>query len=232
MPNRYLFEDDNKIKTFANGSLQEIGNAPVTESMFNSAFSDLNVITSTVINTFSSNNPKLLAVSNSVSLQTKLTVTPKPQLIKATGDINLDKVENVDYIQIVATQSANAIIKIIASTDLGASWKTFYNNGWVTIDSNDLNAIKNLGISIPSFNTMNSSHWFSLINNSKKIRFAYYLEIEDSTDIAFTDSLSSKFDMNGIWKGAVYGTDFDYDYPSNSLVRIKIYSNGDYKINY
>lgn len=38
--------------------------------------------------------------------------------------------------------------------------------------------------------------------------------------------------MKGIWKSALHGTVYDYGYPLNDVLQVKLYADGNYKINY
>jgi hypothetical protein len=65
-----------------------------------------------------------------------------------------------------------------------------------------------------------------------KIRFGYYLEITDIGETCETDEVSIQVDMPGKWKKATHQEDYDYKYLNNTTLQIKLFSNGDFKINY
>ena len=93
--------------------------------------------------------------------------------------------------------------------------------------------VKENGILLDDFNNIPSEKWNELLNNSKKIRFAYYLEIEDENDDILIDELIINFNIKGKWFSQIEGEDYDYDYLNNRrLVRVRLYNNGNYKINY
>lgn len=81
-------------------------------------------------------------------------------------------------------------IKIIASGDQGSTWKTFKQNTWQAVDISDLLNVKNNGMTADEVNSLTREDWLAL-NPNQKIRLAYYLEQENSTDIVQIDSLSS-----------------------------------------
>lgn len=106
------------------------------------------------------------------------------------------------------------------------------NQPWTTIDITNLPDVKTKGMTPTIMNALTNRDWQKLLSNSTTIRFGYYLEEENSSDNASTDTLTLQADISGYWKRAAHGTDYDYEYLSTTKARYSIYGDGTYKINY
>jgi hypothetical protein len=62
--------------------------------------------------------------------------------------------------------------------------------------------------------------------------FAYYLEMQDITDSASIADISINVEVMGPLKSLVKGTDYDYEYVGIDVLQVKLYKNGDFRINY
>ena len=83
--------------------------------------------------------------------------------------------------------------------------------------------------------TISEMQWdtfFDADNDDKGIAIAFAMSITDITDVAYLDNLKVTADMRGEWRKAVHGTDYDYVYPNNTILKIEINADGNYKINY
>lgn len=230
---KYLFEDNNKLKKYDSIlGWVEVGNTPVTESLMKQGMSDLSLITDTILRQLSSATPKVLLMGEFTTVNSKLTAVPNSKLIRMTTDIDLDRATSIDSFTLTSTLSGAGNVKIIVSATSGESWATFNGLSWVAINDTDLSIVKVNGITPTVLNAINPSQWYSLTSSQRKIRFAFYLEIENLTDSASLDKLLNQLDLQASWRIAKPGTDYDYEYPNNTTLRIKIFANGDYKINY
>lgn len=226
---KYLFQDGDTIKKYADGAWVDVGPAPVTQEMF-----DTHGMSSLVgVDVSPLTAPQLLVWTDGTGSKTcRLTAVPHPKLVLASGDIRLDYVENIDSFNLIYNQTGGGVIRLIASVDGGVTWKTYSNGVWSTINHNDLAEVKANGIPPDVFNSIPSADWMTLIGTSKTIRFGYYLEMNASTDVAATDKLSAQFDMRGSWDMAQPYVDFIYRYTNNSTMQVRLFNNGSYKINY
>lgn len=173
------------------------------------------------------------ATGNSLFGNTSFTTAvPFAKLIKANGDISLESIEVIDSLQVTASTSGAGVVKMIASSDSGVTWKSYYNGAWTTVTDTDLSDVKTKGMSPTVFSALTNTEWQQLISSSKKVRFAYYLEIDSVSDSASTDKLVLQFDALGSWKAMPYGGDWEYEMISLKRARVYIYANGSYKINY
>jgi len=105
-------------------------------------------------------------------------------------------------------------------------------NPWTSINVTDLTEVKSKAMTATKFNSVTNNEWQKLLLNGTKIRFGYYLEIESSTDSASTDKLALQADINGYFKRANHGTDYDYQFNSPTKLQFSLYADGTYKINY
>jgi hypothetical protein len=155
-----------------------------------------------------------------------VTAIPPDRLLISDGDKDLSYVENIDYFKITARGNN---LKIVCSTDSGVTWKTFNADHWEDINLTVAD-VKNRGIDIDTFNSINSTYW-NLLNINKKIRFAYLLSMENISDVENVDNLDLQYDGKGKWIQALEST-FDVVYASNTQLQVFLKFSGDIKINY
>jgi hypothetical protein len=161
-----------------------------------------------------------------------LKLIPKPQLVVANGDINLTNIYKITSFVFTSKENGNGKVKYVVSPDRGTTWYTFKNGVFTTIPSLTTDIVGIEGMDTDTINTIPPSEWNNLVSNTKTIRFAYYLEILKETDEVLVDELVLNYETMGIWNSAIQGTDYDYSYINNEMLRVKLYSDGDYKINY
>lgn len=163
------------------------------------------------------------------SIMTK--IIPDKALLLANGDLSLKAVENIDFFQVDFTKIGDAEIKLIVSVDEGETWQTYESGMWEPINPT-VEEVDLYGIDTSVFNLIRPERWNELRKYSDTIRFGYLLKHNEELDFAKVHALNAQFDMTGVWKASVHGKDFEYEYPDNSTIRVKILRNGDYKINY
>lgn len=153
---------------------------------------------------------------------------PKGQLVLPKDDMRLRMLDQVKEFTLYSNTNNKGIIKIIYSVNQGKSWKSYKNGGIVDISTNDLDTIKEHGMTPDEFNAIKTK-WNDLIIEDN-IRFGYYLEIEDFEDTVEVDKLEALFSLLGRWK-KLKETDYDYEY-DNTHIYITLHKDGSYKINY
>ncbi|WP_129596049.1 hypothetical protein [Anaerophilus nitritogenes] len=229
---KYLVEDNGDIKYFDQG-FKTVGSSIDSNNLgelFDAyGMSDLSLIIQN-IDSLASNNPKILALSPTQleSPKLKLKAIPHPQLVLPTGDVRLNKVKNIDYFKLYANTFANGVLKIIASVDGGETWLSWNGSIFDVVDISKLDEVKEKGMDIKTFNNL-TTQWNEIVKD--KIRFGYYLEIDDIKDVAQVEKLEIQFDFVGRWKKAVHGKDYDYEYANDNL-KVSLLTDGSYKINY
>lgn len=175
-------------------------------------------------------------VGNDVPAVPTLTITGTnlPQVIKATGDINISGIETLDKILMNSTTTNNGKVLLAVSVDGGTTYKA-YNTGttsWVTVDVNNMADFLSKGMTRTVSDSLGTAELESLRNGSTTIRFAYYISVYDSTSTASIDSISVVVKMPGTYQLA-NKTDYDILIGNdNQSIVFKIYKNGTFTINY
>lgn len=176
---------------------------------------------------------KVLTLSDLPDQQTlQVRAVPKPQLVLPKGLISLDSFAGIKQVRTTATVSANASCRILVTTDL-SSYYTYdaVTTQWTKVDVNDVSAIT-AGIDAADLANIPATAWDVLTSGAKGIGFAYRLNIDQTADICEVDTLEMTVDMKGSWDMALPGTDYTYGYPLNTVLRVTLKTDGDYKINY
>lgn len=189
--NKYLFEDGSDIKKYDTGTWTAVGTAPATQAMFDvDGMNDLSQIDQAAIDSLASASPKLLVWTDAPSPTKTATLIaiPEGRVIYPVEDLNVkDGIE--DLTVTTALTGEDVDLKILASVDEGTSWRAWNGSSWVAVNSADLAAVKSSGMTPDTFNSLTKANWTALLGTSTKIRFAYYLEQETSSDIVNVDKL-------------------------------------------
>lgn len=175
--------------------------------------------------------PNLLIYSEELDPKLKLKAIPKAQLVKPTDDIKLKMLSKINTMTLTSNKTGQGVVKIIFSVDSGVTWKTYNSETleFEDVETIDIKNVKEKGINADIFNSLNTK-WNEVVTEGK-IRFAYYLEIENEDDIANVDKLEINMDLTGKWKKAIHATDYDYEY-DNEHIYVTFNTDGSYKVNY
>jgi hypothetical protein len=158
--------------------------------------------------------------------------TNNPTIVKANGDINLSNVQEIAQIVWTTNVSGQGVLKLITSVDSGVSWKAFNGTDWITVDINNISDFKTNGNSVATINSLTISQLELLRQGSSKIRFAYYIEKENVSDIANNDAITLKVNMKGNDSIAAQ-TDFSYSLGSDmKTITYAINTSGTYTFVY
>lgn len=232
LSNYYLIKSETTIKKISELGILEDTNLiePLVKLDFEThGFTDLSLITEQVLSTL--DNSKLLMYSEKLKPTLNIKAIPKAQLIKPTDDIKFKLLDKINLMTLTSNKTRQGVVKIIFSVDSGVTWKTYniVTLEFEDIDITNLENVKIYGINADTFNTINSK-WNEVVKEGK-IRFAYYLEIENEDDVANVDKLEINMDLTGRWKKAKHDTDYDYEY-DNEHIYVTFQSDGSYKVNY
>ena len=140
----------------------------------------------------------------------------------------------IDNMYINANVDANSNIRFVFTKDL-LDYYTFGSSGFTKISSFDADTVLSEGISMSDVATISEMQWdtfFNADNGDKGIAIAFAMSMTDITDVAYLDNLSVTADMRGEWRKAIHGTDYDYAYPNNEVLKVELSADGNYKINY
>lgn len=183
---KYLIVDGDEIKKWDDNSKQfiKVSELPLTKEKFINYGDDvLHKERAGIVNA----KPVLKIWSDAEKMVAPTivqTLVPKPTIIEMKEDIlfNEDYIVAVNKAVVEAVNRGNGLIKFIVSTNSGSNYKTWNGSSWISVDKNNLEDVKNNGMSIDTFQVINQSQWNSLGLESKKLRFAFYMEISSSSD--------------------------------------------------
>ena len=163
---------------------------------------------------------------------TTIKAVPKAQIIKPKDTLPISNAQGIGNVNLKVNTSSGVNIRVAVTKNLADYYVFDKNtNQFVIIDIDKDFAAKGM---IPSdLPQITKSDWKTFTNNGEDdIGFAYYLDISHSTDVAEVDTLTVDLTLNGIWKKSVFGTDYEYGYLTNQILRLDILKDGSYKINY
>ena len=231
---KYLFSDGINLYKYDN-QWTNVGEYAINYNIFNTyGMDNVSTLTNSQYSQFPSNKIKVLTFSKmtDVNFKTKMNAIPHSQLVKMDTDIDISNIDGINSITIDSTESGNGIETIITSFDSGLTWKTYNGTEFVDIDISDINNVKVNGMTKNVLNSITAILWNNLRMNSNKLRFSYYVEIVNTTDVATINTLNLNCNMRGSWELAIHGTQWKANYASNTKLVIKILESGTWKINY
>jgi TM2 domain-containing membrane protein YozV len=184
---KYLIVDGNAIKHWdtASSSYIKVSELPLTADKFQ-AYGD---------DTYHKERTGLIATSPSLKIWSPLiempapkitqTIKPKPIIVNMKDDISFSEAYIKDIMNAVVTfdNTGSGIIAFIVSIDGGVSWKSWNGSAWALVDITNIQDAKSKGMSGTTLQGITEAQWTSLGISSKKIRFAWYMEVTASTDI-------------------------------------------------
>lgn len=152
---------------------------------------------------------------------------PNRQIITPKELISTQMFHSIDRISLDFNLSGDGDIKIALTTNL-VDYYSFNGTSWNLINLVD---IATDGMDAVTFNSLGTSAW-GLLDLQGGVAFAYSLDITNKTDQADIDNLNFAGELNSTWVSQKKGEVFDYEYVADNILRVHIYSKGDYKINY
>jgi len=150
---------------------------------------------------------------------------PKDTVV-TSNNITLSDVHEVQSIALTATNENTSTIKMAVSPTDGNEWFVYRDNEWYIS-----NNIKVDGNTIEEFNTINEAFNTILNINDKKLMFKFYMSLNNVNDKLEIDKLSYTVDLKGIFE-KVIDTKYRQLYTTNNTVKLELFEDGVYKINY
>lgn len=140
--------------------------------------------------------------ANREDMDLHMKALPYGQLIFAESDIEVGLLESfsIDVID----------VKIIASSNQGASWKIFKEGSWVDLLPTK-ESVKSNGMSPEEINNLTKEQIDELLNGSNTLRFAYYLEQDDIDEEVLANSISIQTSPVATETPVLEGITFTYD---------------------
>src|SRR5574344_1609605 len=142
---------------------------------------------------------KFTYTDSDTSPMLKIDGTNFPSLTLQNSDISLANIMNINTITWTTNTSGNAITKLILSFDSGITWKAYNGTSWVVVDTANLSDVKSKGMNITTVTSLTSSILETERNNSTTLRFGYYLEKGNYSDLANNDSMTVTVDNIGTY---------------------------------
>ena len=140
----------------------------------------------------------------------------------------------IDSMTVQAIVDVGTDIRFVLTKDL-VNYFTFTSSGFTKISSFDADTVLSEGMTKGTLSGISDLQWgtfFNADNGDMGIALGFAISITTMTDNAYLDNLQVIADMKGEWRKAVHGTDYDYAYPNNTILKIEINADGNYKINY
>lgn len=151
------------------------------------------------------------------------------EIVVASGDIELEEVTNINSVSLASTGN----VFIAFSKDEGKTWQVKNSEGaFVDIDIYNSEVFKTQGLTAAQLSAITKDEWASYRGESNKIRFSYFIYVEDLSVVSSTDLISMNVDYMARW--ALAGTNeytLDFD-PVAQVYNIKFVKAQDYKVKY
>lgn len=108
-------------------------------------------------------------------------------------------------------------------------------SGFVAITPVSAANVLSVGMTAETLASINETQWdlfFSGTGGDSGIGLGFAISQDTVSQIADVDNMTIYVDMKGEWMSAHKGTDYEYGYPNNNLLRVRLLTDGDFKINY
>lgn len=142
---------------------------------------------------------KIEDVSTDTARILEITSTYTSTLVLANGDIDLNGVDKIDSITLTAICENKSKLLLIFSIDSGITWHG-YDKSTETVTDIDISNNSDIevkGISIDNINNASADDLKAIRQDSSKIRFGYYFNMEDANDTVNNNEIKITVDMQG-----------------------------------
>lgn len=163
---------------------------PTKEEFINYGITDLSELTEEMLDSIESGQFKILAYTVDEELENinlKITAVPHGQLIIQEETLNI--ISDIRKVILTATVTGGSILKVIMSFDEGNTWCVCRNHVWENISIHDLSKVKEKGLTKEELSLIVQEDWTAKTKKNK-IKFAYYMEIEETSDNLILDNIS------------------------------------------
>lgn len=229
------------FKFYLSGTDNLYGNSSGSLNLLTSTYSSLTVAQKEAILSDETNSSETILPSSvlaSISpfriLETGATAR---QLYKLYGQLNpvvitptdLISTSNFDSITSINVTSSvtHGNIKFAITTDLTNYYRyDFTQQDWVTCSD-----VAENGMSLLEINSLSSVE-LSALDLTGGIGFKQAFISTDTDASVSVSDISAVLSLNGVWKSAINGTDYEIRYPSKTSIEVKLLTNGDFIVNY
>ena len=143
---------------------------------------------------------------------------------KDTNTSDIDTIKSTTF----TGNTAGATIKFAVSKDSGATWQTYSNGAWKDIDVTDKDKFLNDGCYLDQITTIPVNDWKTYL--SKTLRFKFIIDQNDTTGNLINE-IKFNVDLLGSWMH-FKESQAQYEYISDTELKITFLEAGDYKVNY
>lgn len=150
-------------------------------------------IDKTIFNTLD----ELIYIDSDTTPTFRVNGTNRPSITLANGDINLTGINKITGITWNTTTTNLGVSLLVMSFDSGVTWYGYNGTTWNIININDLSDVKAKGMNKTIVSALTSVELEAMRNNSVTLRFGYYLENGNYSDIANNDSINVIVEMIG-----------------------------------
>lgn len=182
---------------------------------------DGQLFTSDLINVGNFNSVETIIVTDDTTPTLVVSGSCLPNTVIAKSDIDLTGILSLSQIIWTTSISGSGILNLAISVDGALTWKSFNGITWNTLNINNLSDFKTNGMTPSMVNELTKAQLESLRGTSEKIRFAYYIEKVNISDIANNDAILLTVDMEGSDRIAPQS---DFSYTLGSDMKTIIYT--------
>lgn len=149
-------------------------------------------------------------------------------VVEMTKDCNTSDVDTISNISFTGDLT-NVDVRFAVSKDSGTTWQTYRSGVWKDIDITDKDDFLTNGYSLNNFNSIPKDDIKAYL--SKKIRFAFIIDQTGDKTATLINSIKITVDLVGSWKHAKE-SQVEYEYVSDTDLKVTFLEAGDYKVNY
>ena len=149
-------------------------------------------------------------------------------VVEMTKDCNTSNVDTISNISFTGDLT-NVDVRFAVSKDSGTTWQTYRSGVWKDIDITDKDDFLTNGYSLNNFTSIPNGDIKTYLSN--KIRFAFIIDQIGDKTATLINSIKITVDLVGSWKHAKE-SQVEYEYVSDTDLKVTFLEAGDYKVNY
>lgn len=202
------------------------------EALFNTyeqaSSAELQTLGKVKILAYSNENPSAFSKVSVHAVPNDLAVLPKTLF----GD-SFAKIRKISITELIS-DNANADIRYIVTKDL-VTYYTLTSDSWEQLADTSANTILTKGMTSAKLQSIDINKWSEFYDSEKDfdgIGISFAIKETSTTQTTEVDNMSVEVDIRGMWTRAEHKVDYNYGYAGNKSLRVKLLTDGSYKINY
>ena len=173
--------------------------------------------------------------NNSVFSKVVVHAVPNDLLIlpKTLFGDSFDKIRKVSITELIS-DNANADIRYIVTKDL-ITYYTFKSSVWEQLTDVSASNVLTNGMTSSTLQNIDVDTWSKFYDSKEDfdgIGIGFAIKETSTTQTTEVDNMSVEVDIRGMWMKAEHKVDYNYGYAGNKSLRVKLLTDGSYKINY